>query len=356
MEKQKSRIVWVDILKGYAMLFVLLHHLLESIPARGYSTFYAPFFLTAFFVTAGYTFSSTCFFPKFLLRKVKILLIPLFSLGMICILLSQFVSFNEQASFKQQIVELLVQDGTGGHRLWFVAAMFLACCMFYPISKLERKWFIMICVTLAALNIVIRKYFITTYLPWHLSVMGLACFWMGVGFYIKTYISKERTEIFFESKKILIGIVVLYGICLLIASVGLKATYLGFSDFIQYPIVYFALNGLGTGMMILISNLKYPRWLEQFLTFIGQNTLFYFAFHGKVQSILLVVANRIHIFPAIQTYSHMVVPVLAILEALLLVIPCIIFKKILPFAVGKDFEWGKKIIDRGNENESLSCK
>lgn len=341
MAKQESRIIWIDIMKGYAMLFVLLHHFLQRIPAKGYSTFYAPFFLTAFFVTAGYTFSAKRPFSQFLIRKVKTLLIPLFSLGIICILLSQILSFNEKGNFKQEIIELLVQDGTGGHRLWFIAAMFLSCCIFYPISKLKGRWFVVVCVSFAVVNIVIRKYVIEAYLPWHLSVMGIACFWMGVGFYFKTYVSAECIKRLCESKKIRIGIFLLYIISLLMVYIGLGETYIGFSDFVQYPIVYFVLNGLGTILLVLISNQNYPKWIERFVIFIGQNTLFYFAFHGKVESVLLAVTNKLHILLTLQKYSYIATPVLVILEALILVIPCLVFKRILPFAVGKDFKWKK---------------
>lgn len=332
-----ERIVWIDLVKGYAMLFVLLHHI--SFTPAIYRTFYAPFFLTAFFVTAGYTFSSKKVFSQFLLRKVKSLLVPLFTLGIICIVFSQILSFNEQTPFLQQVIELLVQNGTAGHRLWFVAAMFVACCIFYPISKLNRKWLTIICVLFMALNIGFRKYICTAYLPWHLSVMGAACFWMGVGFYMKKYVQSEQLTQILKSRRILFGVTLLYFVVLCLACFIGNITYIGFSDFIVYPVLYFILNGLGILLLLCICNQKYSKLLLRFLAFVGQNTLFYFAFHGKVESLLLVICKRLGIFMTIQNYNYILAPGLAIAESLILIIPCIIFTKCLPFAVGKECNW-----------------
>ena len=89
-----NRILWIDMIKGYGMLFVLLHHI--TFTPEIYRTGYAPFFLTAFFVTAGYTFHPRKPFFQFLNRKIKTLLVPLFVLGTIAIILSQIMSFNDQ--------------------------------------------------------------------------------------------------------------------------------------------------------------------------------------------------------------------------------------------------------------------
>lgn len=331
--ESSKRIVWVDLVKGYAMLFVMLHHV--TFTPMVYRTFYAPFFLTAFFVVAGYTFSSERPFGQFFIRKCKSLLIPLFSLGIINILMSQILSFNQQEGFVQQVVDLFMQDGTSGHRLWFIAAMFIACILFYPVSKLNRVPFIGACVAFAIFNILFRKYICHVYLPWHLSVIGMAVFWLGVGYFAKKYIRESALRNFIESKTALLMVSQVFFACLYISCSFLKVNYVGFSDFTERPAAYFLLNGLGTLFLICLCNQKHFMIVQRFLVFIGQNTLFYFAFHGKVQSVLLMLLTKVDVMNFMENYYYISTPLLVVVEAIILILPGIVFKKIFPVFVGK---------------------
>ena len=331
-----KRIEWLDIIKGYCMLFVMPHHL-PFVPMI-YKSIYAPFFLTAFWISGGYTFNSEMQWNRFLIKKVQTLLVPTMVLGLICIVSSQILSFNEISNMGEQLRDLLLQDGTDGHRLWFVAAMFVACCIFYPISKIkDTKVYFLVLFLLGVGNIVFCEYVYGGYLPWHLSVMGVICVWMGIGYYIRKSIPIDRLEKILCSKYFLGGVVLVYSILEFIAIKFLGVQYIGFSDWQEGVLLYFIINIIGVSVIAGIANLIIPRWISNIIIFIGQNTLFYFAFHGKIESLLIAVIHKIGIGNLVWDYSYISSVLLTLLTAVVLIIPCMIFRKLLPFAVGKTY-------------------
>ena len=214
--------------------------------------------------------------------------------------------------------------------------MFVTCCIFYPISLIKnRLLFCGIICFLATANILFCKYIWSEYLPWHLSVVGIACFWMGSGYLIKEVVHKETLNKFLHSKKVFAVIGILYFLFQCIAFLIFKADYVGFSDFTETPVLYFLLNGSGVVLIAFVSNFRYPKWISKFLVFIGQNTLFYFAFHGKVQSVIMKIIDILGMSAIAGENGYLFAPVITIFEALVLIVPCVIFSKYLPFAVGK---------------------
>lgn len=331
-----KRIEWLDIIKGYCMLFVMLHHL-PFVPMI-YKSIYAPIFLTAFWISGGYTFNSEMQWNRFLIKKVQTLLVPTMVLGLICIVSSQILSFNEISNMGEQLRDLLLQDGTDGHRLWFVAAMFVACCIFYPISKIkDTKVYFLVLFLLGVGNIVFCEYVYGGYLPWHLSVMGVICVWMGIGYYIRKSIPIDRLEKLLRSKAFLGGVMFIYSMLEFVEIYFWDVHYIGFSDYQEGILPYFLINIIGVFFIAGIANLTIPKWLSKIIVFIGQNTLFYFAFHGKVESLLITVIHKMGIWNLVWDYSYISSVLLTLLTAVVLIIPCMIFRKLLPFAVGKTY-------------------
>lgn len=352
---KKERISWIDMMKGYCMLCVMLQHLafneqLNFLPPV-YMTFYAPFFLTAFFVSAGLTYSVKRSYKDYFLNKIRTLIVPLFTLGIINILLTKLLSFNEHESVLQQVKDLVFQIGTAGHLLWFIAAMFIFCIVFYPIAKefKNKKQYIIISISfLMLLNILFKRYIYQGSLPWHVQLLGAGCFWMGIGYLLKDTVKE------IDVKKWVAPIVsVVYIGLLVIAYKVFGQNYISLGDFVDNPVLYFALNAVGE-LFIVTWVMTLPQF--SFIQFIGRNTLFYFAFHGKAESIVFFILKKLGMFDFLQKYSYVTSIGMVFLEAVILIVPCLIFNKFLPFMVGKryDVEKIKRLIYHGRREDTVS--
>ena len=327
------RIIWIDIVKGIAMLFVMLHHHVLGLSEYIYRLFYSPFFLTAFFVTAGYVFSRNQRFSEFLKKKIRTLLIPMFLLAIIGIITQRSFSVD---SFCRQIIDLLVQKGTGGYRMWFVAAMFVACVAFYFVAYLDSMQLILACFALAVINIVWQRYYPDVLLPWHLEMLGIACFWMGFGYLLRKSLNQKGVE--FITLRVQILVLGAYLMLLFCSYRWLGITYISLSGYHKHVIAYFILNGAGVIWLCVFANSRFPVYIEKFLVFIGQNTLFYFAFHGKLQTAMIVLLTKLNLMDIVMRCQYITFPMLVFIEAILLIIPCVVFSKVLPIAVGKKRE------------------
>ena len=126
---QGKRIEWVDIVKYVCIIMVMLSHLESRTDI--WSAFYSPFFLTAFFFTAGYVYKPKRNFIEFLYPKFRQLFVPWFLFSVFNILLSQVLSFNAHKSLVEELKWNFLQIGGQGDQLWFVAALFVAFIPFY---------------------------------------------------------------------------------------------------------------------------------------------------------------------------------------------------------------------------------
>lgn len=83
---------------------------------------------------------------------------------------------------------------------------------------------------------------------------------------------------------------------------------------------------------------------SRFLLFVGANTLFYFAFHGKGYSLLQTIIERAM---SVLSVSHTFLIdealgfVIVFLDALLLIIPAMLVNRYCPWLLGKGFKLWK---------------
>ena len=325
----KKRVSWIDMLKGYCMLVVMLHHL--SFVPGVYRTFYAPFFLTSFFVSAGLTFSVKRDFKAFVINKLKTLVLPLFILDAFNILISLVLNPGE-TNVLSEFKGLCVQIGTT--HLWFIAAMFVFCIAFYPVAKYcgnNRKKLMITISVLAIINIIFSVATKGVRLPWHVNFIGIGCFWLGIGYLLKGKIERLH-DLQTKKKATIILCVVLVYVLVLVLSCYCGHNYLGFEQVDDNPLLYLLTNSVGVALILILSVVTTQ---FKFVQFVGRNTLFYFAFHGKLQAVLLLVFEKINMMGFLENFNFVTPVAFVIAEALILYFPCIIFSKVMPFAVGK---------------------
>lgn len=130
---QGKRIEWVDVVKYVCIIMVMLSHLETRTDI--WSTFYTPFFLTAFFFTAGYVYKPKVNFKKFMYAKFRQLFIPWLVFSVFNLSLSQVLSFNAHGSLSEELKWNFLQIRGQGDQIWFVAALFVAFIPFYFFIK-----------------------------------------------------------------------------------------------------------------------------------------------------------------------------------------------------------------------------
>lgn len=144
----KERLPYIDIAKGLLMICVILGHITgigiefggvqnNYFEHLGYllSTFYAPFYMQAFFLITGYTSNFDKPFTLFLSQNSKKLLLPYVFWGIL------YAVFNKVCFHHDLFFTTL--DGESLFFLveyyWFLSSLFIAKILYWFINKLHNK-------------------------------------------------------------------------------------------------------------------------------------------------------------------------------------------------------------------------
>ncbi len=342
-----KRIDWLDIAKYICIIFVMVHHLEGG--SEALYIFYASFFLKAFFFAAGYVYRHTNDFKGFFIKKVKGLFVPWLIFSTFNILLSQVLSFNEHNDLLTEIGWNLLQIRNHGDGIWFVAALFVAFIPFYFLTQWSDKKdknkgvaAIIISFFLSAGSIAYTNLMDPsllpwngTELPWHLEYIFQAMLFMVLGYYFR-----KRYEVTFDKYNTRIN-----RICL--AIVYLLLIYMPYVFQIEFPIlidVIYQYVREFTGVIFLVSICKVLK-TNRYISYVGQNTLIYFALHGKVLSALQTAMEKMvpNVYAAVlgNAFSaNVFVIILALVISVVLMIPTWIINKFFPFVLGRKNEKG----------------
>lgn len=148
---KNDRIYWVDLLKGVAILWLIIYH------------FYAIGWLRSpvpvFFFLSGLFFSEGKSFGTFVCKKAKALIVPFlffFALGVGGAVLSNYLT-GEAYSFPQlwRFATLIPADAEktnplGVEAKWFLASLFEIYIIYYALRKVSTKgeWLLTVANTL----------------------------------------------------------------------------------------------------------------------------------------------------------------------------------------------------------------
>lgn len=347
----KSRIVWVDNVKYVCIICVIASHLESSTVLS--KRFYLPFFLMAFFFVSGYVYKHKNGFKEFLYKKMRQLFVPWFVFSFFIVFLSHIVSFNSHEDLKTELFWNLIQVREVGDEVWFVAALFITYIPFYFfINYVEKKKeskrsntnqikivsvAIIISFLLSFFSVLFTKLidpglfpWNNAVLPWHLEYVFQAMFFMVLGYFFKGV-----PETWFDAHnrintKIIIGIVYL---CLIYVPIGLSIYIPPAVDVIYTYISQI----LGVTLTISISKAIKP---NQYILYIGQNTLICFALHGKLFSIVQVIFKKVvpDLYGMVlsnEVVSNVFSIVLAVALTIVLIIPIWFINKYFPFILGR---------------------
>ena len=327
----KKRINWLDVSRGIAFLMVIYSHL--EYCNDSVMRYFSPVFLTTFFFVSGYLFKENCSFGKVLEQRTRTLLLPFLALGMIMILMNQVMSFHEHVTFLDRVKGLLFQNGEN-QILWFIAALYVYSVIFYWIEKLSKNAWVLLVVSVGLffLNWGYKSLGMPS-IPWHVDGFGFACFYMGIG---KLYKEHETAINVWIDRKLLVVVALIWYVTL-ITVFDLHISFDGGKMMVD------ALAVTLPGLTIMIYVSKHILANSRFLLFVGANTLFYFAFHGKVFSLLQTVCHKLlsEDWLAIGSVQVGMGFAIAFLDAVVLILPAMFVNRYCPFLLGKGFKLWK---------------
>lgn len=331
-KKSGDRLKWLDTARGLAFLMVVYSHLKyrDDMVMR----YFTPMFLTMFFFISGYLFKESYSFLKVLEQRTRTLLLPFLILGGIIILLSNIMTFNEKIPLEDEIKGLLLQNGYN-QLLWFIAALYVYSLVFYWIEHFcnSVNTLMGVCSLLFIVNVIYSYWLKGPNLPWHIMSSGYACFYMALGKYYKYH--EKEIDTFWDWRKLLLIAVVYIGF---ITVTGISCSFNGSKYIIDSAIL---------SVMSLILGVAVSKTLFQeskLMLFVGANTLFYFAFHGKGYSLLQTIVERMMIAMSIShTFwiDEILGFIIVFLDVLLLILPAMFINKYFPWLLGKGFKLWK---------------
>lgn len=177
-ETKVTRIQWLDIAKGIAIILMVMGH--SGIPGVLAGFIYA-FHMPLFFIASGLT---TQYSPLsvFIKKKSKGLLLPFVIYSAIVLLFKPFVLHKP---FGEVLVNW-IKFGWLGNALWFVPVLFLSLLICRAINKISNKWVrISFCCLLPILSVLLK--YNDIWLPWNFSTVPYAAFFVLLGSWIRPY-------------------------------------------------------------------------------------------------------------------------------------------------------------------------
>lgn len=328
---EKKRDATIDIAKGIGIYLVCLGHTTSNeILLKWLCSFHMPLF----FFLSGIFHSQTEKYFEFLKKKIRALLVPyLFfaiTLFMFFLLISKKIGFSagENLPVKENFIGIFI--GTviknfsrvdwGGH-LWFLLALFLIVNIMYLLKKINLKIQILINILMILFNIYLSKK-IDFYLPWCFLTVLMAFNFYWIGNYLKNDILNRKNI----PNLILLGLLI----------INLVTSYLNgkvdmWSNSYGNLILFFL--GAYSGILFLVFFIKKFILNNEFLEYIGKNSIVILAFHMRGITLIRVI---LIFFLGLNMPKNIIFDLTFSFIEILICIPIIIFlNKCFPYLIGK---------------------
>lgn len=321
--KITRRIDYVDIMKGFCILFVLLCH---TDPSIFWKSLYNPIFLTGFFFCSGYTFNLQKNFQSFFIRKFRTLVVPLFFLSLINGLAGTLI---KGIPFKERLLGVLFEQVNGYDSLWFFSCLFSTEMIFYFILKYSKNKIILFFLSSIICAIGYTYIYMGWYnLPWQLELAATCQIYLMLGVLFRVYEEKIDYKLFNRYFFLFILIGYLFFCFITYNKIDIHREI--FSNLALYLIE----NFFGLLLLVMICKLiKHNR----ILCYLGKHSLIIFAFNGFVLSMVSKVTNFLPI--AIQDIKCWINVLIA--ASVLSLVSHIIYVY-FPFIIGKSYKKNEK--------------
>ena len=307
----RARIVWIDMARGWAIIAVIIGHIIISDNYWLHRWIYS-FHMPLFIYLSGILFKTQ---KKliFLQKKIKSIILP-YSFFSICIILFQFISMRKILSPELSldiVISFVLQCRQSV--LWYMTMLFILEILFFIIVKLPNKYQIITIVFMVAIG---KVYYMHG---------GQGIFWNvdvccnAITFFYFGYMSKNKLQFLKKmdkNKKLKIACsflsinIIFCFLTWIVAGAGIEMYNCSFG-FIPFSYLS-AIAGI-IFMVFLVNLMPEIRVVK----YIGENSLTYYAVYAQIaMSLVYTIYSKIGIFQdmvGIWIWGHLLVSFILIL-------------------------------------------
>ncbi len=303
---EKKRILWIDVARGIAILLVVLGHCIGDLNDPG-NRFILAFHMPLFFFLSGMCASENVIpVKKYLVKKVKTLLVPQAVLGILNFLLNRC--------------------GVNDFLTWFLIVLFYVSILFFFLQKMKVLGSVLgkVLVILADFVLIIGMNYwnITTML--HLEIVPMAFLFYYLGYRVKCYDRKIASNK--NSCWIFLGPVV-------VAISAVNTPVAMYEN--NYGNIFLFLTGAVSGIVFVCEGAKCLK-KNDLLGWYGRNSIIIYILHFSMIKVLHFFGKKV--FPQIAQCNYRYPFNWCYFMAIsLLIIPLILFcNRFIPFLFGKE--------------------
>lgn len=278
----------IDILKGFGIILMVIGHIEVGLPMSRYNE---SFYMPLFYVISGYLISTKRPYKDFILSRLKSLILPYYvfgGIGMLFCLIFKYGDIGEFAFNMFFYPERGQMPIVGA--IWFLMSMFISQCIYYPvIKKCKKEWQILLFCVLACVLLTVIPGIFSAQLPLALNTVGISCLYLYFGRIIKIGCKKNENKNPLSLNWIWTAVLIAahLGLCFLNDASNYRRSVFGKSMLLYLVISMIAIVGYWN----LFKKIKRPRFLMNYLDFVGRNSMVY------------LVTNQIVIFLAKQIFT-----------------------------------------------------
>lgn len=342
--KVEKRIDFIDIARGFAIIFIVLGHtIVHSANCHYVFRFLYSFHVVLFFVLSGYTFSTKDKFSKFLKNKFLRIMVPYFIWALLY-LIPYFIlgakvgdSIGTSSSFDviTQLKNVFYGNGNmsalkQNSSLWFLPALFTTQIIYYLLIETIRRYNKIIkCLAIIPIILIafIFNYYVDIILPWGINTV----FVIGIFFYTG-YLLRDFNLI--NSDKMM---KLKYMIPM--AIIGFITFHFNKTVFcIDYDYGYLSLAMLsGMCFSLITIYISYKIGNFKAIEFIGRNTMAILIFH---KLLILIFQTKLGVVSSILKNSNFFLEfflglIISYISIAFSLICSAILKKIFPILIGE---------------------
>jgi acyltransferase len=188
-----SRVSWIDICRGIAILFVMYAHML---PSDSYRYLFYAFHMPLFFFLSGIVFKENFkSFWSLIVKSFKAILVPYFLFAALTYFfwfIKEPTTHNTMQDFLTQIYGIFYGNGNNGYlyfnvALWFLPCLFITKIGFALLTKLSSKTNVLVglLAVFSVIGFALSTYFNAVKLPFGMEIAFSAIVFFGAGFLIK---------------------------------------------------------------------------------------------------------------------------------------------------------------------------
>jgi acyltransferase len=199
-----ARVSWIDICRGFAILFVMYAHML---PSDSYRYFFYAFHMPLFFFLSGVVFKDSFkSYWRLTSKSFKAIMIPYFLFAALTYLfwfIKEPSTHNTLQDLYTQIYGILYGNGNNGYlyfnvALWFLPCLFVTKLAFAAITRVSTKVKILVPVLVffSVVGYIISTYYASVKLP-----LGIETALSAIVFFGSGYLVNKHRNIFQKIKK-----------------------------------------------------------------------------------------------------------------------------------------------------------